>query len=561
MRHKQGGVWAGLSWQEFLDQGRAIGLALLNSGLRPGEVVTILSENRPEWLVVDMAVQAVGAISHGLYPGSATDQVAHALEAAGPVAVFVENTDQLMKVLPAASLCTRLRLVVVMDAQGLRGADDPRIVQYADLLARGLRCAELDAQVFDEFIDAGATSPVAVLLGTAGTTGSSRLVAVNQAGVLARVRQCARWLTLGKGDHCLSFTPLSQAGEHMAVLAALLVHDSLVHFPENSATLINDLVEVAPHVLLGPPRFWEKMHYRVQLFMEDAMPLARTAYGRSLGVARRSWWHRAVLRRVQVLLGLQRLRMALVVGASLSGEVAAWYTAIGIPLHTGYCVAEAGGFCSIQPISDEPSAPALDVGLHLELAEEGEILVRGAGAGAGADDGYWTNGQLLPFETSAEGYLRTGDFGAATASGIRVLGRVPAHAVPGDGQPALPEIAEDALRASAYIADAVFLVETDRPGRCVLVLEEDSIRKYAQDREVPFADYASLVHRPEVRSLISEQVELVNRRLCSRLQVVDFQVVPLVYRTGDEEWTPALRLNRRVVARKYARAEQEPVQV
>ena len=95
--------------------------------------------------------------------------------------------------------------------------------------------------------------------------------------------------------------------------------------------------------------------------------------------------------------------MALVLGASLSGEVAAWYTAIGIPLHTGYCVAEAGGFCCIQPISDEPSAPALDVGLHLELAEEGEILVRGAGA----DDGYWTNGQLLPFETSAEGYLRT----------------------------------------------------------------------------------------------------------------------------------------------------------
>ncbi len=544
VRYKRGGIWSTLTWREFLERSRAVGLTLADDGIGPGDVVSILSDNRPEWLIVDMAAQAMGCISHGVYPDSSAHRVAQALDTAGTRIVFVENTEQLAKVLDGDTECSRLRRIVVMQPEGLRHVEDRRVVRFADWLARGDELAHQRPAAFDEAIDAGTADAMLVLASTAGTTGAPRLAAIHQSGYLQQLHAGRDWLCLAAGDRLLSFVPLSQVSERLVVQSALLVHGALVHFPEGTATVLNDLAEVAPRMLAAPPRFWERLHARIDLFMDEASSAARTAYRRSVAAAPRRPWHRLVLRRVRASLGLQNMRMALVSGGQPAPEVTAWYEALDVPLFAGYSLAEVAGYCSVAPLC--ASRPAPDVGLKLDLDANSEILVQGIGR----DLGYWSRGTLEPVRTCAEGAFRTGDVGMRVAGGIRVLGRMPSH--PARGVQALPEAVESALRSSPFIADAVVLMAAQTSRRCLLMLEEERVRRYAQERDLPFSDYPSLASSPEVVALIAAQVEQVNRHLEPGMRVTRFHIIPRVLHPDDDELTPAMRLNRRVVQQKYA---------
>lgn len=548
LRHKRGGIWTSLSWQGLLDQTRAIGLALLHCGVGPREVVSILSENRPEWLVADMAAQSIGAIAHGVCPGSSPESVIRALDGAGTCVLFAEHAAQAMSVLADANACRDLRLIVVIEAQGLRDIDDPRVVCYGELLTSGTRMAESRSAEFDAAIDASRDDAVAMLFATSGTTRVPRLVSMPQRDGVERLHAIARLLPLSPGDPTLSFASLSQPGERMAVLAALLVHDAPVHFAESPATLLNDLVEVAPRVLLAPPRFWERLHALTELFMRGATPLARFAWRAGVGRGRRRWWAGALSRRMRFLLGLRRVRMGLVTGGTIAAPAADWYAALDVPMYQAYGLAEAGGICTVKRLSGGPSPSALLAGVQLDLAPDGEVLVWRPASGVA----YWRRGERLPLTTTAQGWLRTGDAGVRSAGGIDVVGRLAAKRSSLDSRPALPESAEQLLRVSPFICDAIVLARPDEPSYALLVLEEGAIRQYARDQDLPLADYADLVQHPGIEALLRGEIEDANRRLSPPLQLTRFQILPFVLASGMDEWTPALRLNRRVVLQRYA---------
>lgn len=545
LRYKRGGLWSTLTWREFFERGRAIGLAMADEGFGRGDVVSIVSDNRPEWLIVDMAAQALGCISHGVYPGNSAGRVAQALEMAGSRIVFVENAEQLAKLLAAGENCARVRRIVVMQPEGLRHVEDRRVARFADWLTRGEELARQRPGTFDETIDAGTADAILLLASTAGTTGPPRLAAIDHARYLQRLHAARIWLPLETGDRLLSFVPLSQVSERLLVQSALLMNGGLLHFPESIATVVNDLAEVAPRLLAAPSRFWERLHARTDLFMRhDAAPLARAAYVRSLTAAPRRPWHRLLLKRVRASLGLQNMRMALVSGEQPTPDLAAWYEALDVPLFTGYTVAEMAGYCSIAPLTT--AGTASDVGLELELDVSGEILVKGMGR----DLAYWTRGTLHPAPSCSRGSFRTGDIGTRSAGNIRVVGRMPLHAE-GAEQP-LPERVELALRTSPYIADAIVIMAGQQVARCLLMLEEERVRRYAQDRDLTFSDYASLASNPDVVELLAEQVDQVNRSLDDGLRVKRFDIIARPLHPDDDELTPSLRLNRRVVQQNYS---------
>jgi len=549
LRHKDRGIWQGLRWNDYFGEARAIGLALAEAGLDRGDVVSILSDNRPQWLVADMAAQAMGYVSHGIYPCSTPSQVRHALSEAGSRVVIVENADQLVKVLAARDACPQLRHIVVIESRGLRRFADPQVSSYDAWRERGMAAASRDPALFDQRIDAGTGEQIAYLASTAGSTGAPRLVAVRQAAFVRELRTPRKWLQLHSGDRSLSIVSLAQHGERLLATKAMLMHECLLHFPENAATVFNDMLEVAPHVLYAPPRFFEKLQGLTELFMQEAVPVARAAYAGSLSAARASWWQRRTRERIRGALGLANVRAALASGASCPAQVADWFEAIGIPLLDCYSLAEAG-FCKVTPVGRESAAPLpLDTGAHLKLASDGEILVRGANLHCG----YWVRGDICSTPTDADGWLRTGDLGHLDEHGrVRLLGRVGTRVVGAHGEPISPEIAEDAFRLSAYVADAIVVRSDDGRLAALLALDEERIRSYAQQHRLPFTDYASLLRLPEIEALIAAQVEIANGRLSEVHRVRSIRIIPRAIRSGDEELTPAMRLNRRVVARRYA---------
>lgn len=533
LRHKQCGIWQGPRWSDYFAEARAIGLAMDGAGLAPGDVVSILSDNCPQWLTVDVAAQAMGYVSHGIYPCSTAPQVGHALAEAGSRVVIVENTDQLMKVLAVRDQCPDLRHIVVMETRGLRRFTDAQVSSYDEWRARGAEAATKRPGLFDSRIDAGSGNQIAFLASTAGSTGAARLVAVRQHEFMQEVRATRQWLRLHPGDRSLSVVSLAQHGERLLAAKAMLVHESLLHFPENPATVFNDMLEVEPHFLFAPPRFFEKLQGLTELFMQEAIPVARAAYAASLSSARpSSWWQRKTRGRIRAALGLRNVRLVLTSGASSPGYMTEWFETIGVPVHDCYGLAEVG-FCTDA---------------QLKLAPDGEILVHSANP----LPGYWKRGEMSHTPTDLDGWLRTGDLGRLDEQGrVRLVGRIQARAVCGEGTPISPEVAEDAFRQSAYIADAV-VVRKDERITALLSLDEERIRNYAQQHKLPFTDYTSLLALPEIDALVAAQVQIANGRLPERHRVRNVRVIPRPLRSGDEELTPALRLNRWVVVRRYA---------
>lgn len=559
LRHKERGIWQGLSWSGYFSEARAIGLAMAESGLHAGDVVSVLSDNRPRWLIADTAAQAMGYVSHGMYPCSTAAQVGHALAEAGSRVVFVENADQLVKVLAVRDSCPDLRHIVVLETRGLSRFTDPQVSSYDEWLARGAQAAAEEPALFDSRIDAGTGDQIAFLTATAGSTGPARLIARHQHDFLREVRAMSHWLQLRPGDRTLSIMSLAHYGERMLAQKAMLMHEALLHLPENGATVFNDMSEVEPHFLLAAPRFFEKLQGTTELFMQEAVPVARTAYASCLSANRPGWLQRRTQARIRSALGLRNVRVALASGASSPAQVADWFDAIGIPLLDCYGTAEAG-FCRIAPAgrSMETASAPLETGTQLKLAPDGEVLVRGAIP----RPGYWVRGTLSPVATLADGWLRTGDLGRVDEHGrVHLLGRVRTQTIGARGESISPEIAEDAFQLSAYIADAIVVPAEGGHSAALLALDEERIRKYAQQQRLPFTDYASLLGLPEITALIAAQVDIANGRLPEAHRVRTIRVIPRSLHQGDEELTPAMRLNRTVVATRYANLFTEPLGV
>ena len=572
LRHKKKGIWHTITWAEYLSQARAAALALSDQGVTRGECIAILSENRPEWLYADLGAQCMGLLGVGVYPTSSSEQLAYILHDSGARVLIVENQEQLDKALSVRAQCPQLRRIVVIDLEGLRQLADPMVTPWSEFMARGqvLASAPDGAQRFDAAIDAGQADDIAFLVYTSGTTGMPKGAMVANRNLVFQVASAPQYLNLELQDRTLSFLPLCHIAERMGTVYNPLAIGPVVHFPENSSTVFNDAREVRPHLLFGPPRFWEKMYSQVTLAMQDAIPLARWAYrrvtaeGAALSDLRlagqpapawRQWRYRLlqklVFSNLRSFLGLGQVKTALTGAAPVPPDLLKWTMSIGIDLIESYGLTETCGFCTATPPERIKIgfAGTRALGTEVRIGPDEEILVRGPNVFAG----YWN----LPGKTAeaidVEGWLHTGDCGELDADGyLRVKDRIKDIIITSGGKNITPSLIENQIKISPYIADAVIIGEARRYVTCLVMIDLDNVAKVAQDRQIPYTDFASLTRAPEVVSLIRGEIEAVNARLARVEQVKDFRLISQLLTAEDEELTPTMKLKRKVVTAKYA---------
>ena len=570
LRHKEKGIWHSVDWAGYYARARGVGLALADAGCRRGDVITVLAENRPEWAYADLGAQAMGFIGNGIYPTSSPEQVEYLLHDSRTRILFVEDEEQLDKTLAVRARCNLLRLIVVMDLKGLRGFADPQVVPFADFLARGTALADRDAEQFERAIEAGRPEDVGFLVYTSGTTGPPKGAMILNRNLMFQIGIAPSLLPIPPGSKTLSFLPLCHIAERMSTIFNQLALGQIVHFPENSGTVFNDLREVAPQVLFGPPRFWEKLHSRVELFMRDAAPIARLFYrlafaegaaiaearleGRPVGWLRRVRFRllsMVALANVGRFLGLQRLAHAITGAAPVSPDLLKWFMSIGITLLEGYGATETTGFCTMTPAGRIKLGYAgiAAQGTEVRLGPQDEILVRGDNVFGG----YWNLPDKTADAIDLERWLHTGDCGEIDADGyVRIRDRIKDIIITSGGKNIAPSNIETLLKMSAYISDAAVIGESRNYLTCLVMLDEESVGKFAQDRQVAYTDFASLTATTEVRDLIRAEIESANARLARVEQVKDFRIIKELLTAEDEELTPTMKLKRRVVARKYA---------
>jgi long-chain acyl-CoA synthetase len=551
LRKKDRGIWQAITWSTLASRVRAIGLALKDAGIGPGVVAGILAETGPDWIAADLAIQGAGGISLGLAPTDPGDPTAVTLAAAGCQLLFVENEEQLDKVLHIREHCPSLARIVIMDMKGLRDFADPMCISLAAFSAHGATLPDTWAQSVATL----APSAIALLSVTSGTSEAPRLAALSHANLVTQIGQAAALTGQTASDERLGFLPLSLAVERIFGLYLALWTGTISNLVESAETVPENLQEVRPTVMFAIPRIWQKLHATVTMQALGATWIQRHLFNWAMATAApRADGHalgglalladRLILAPVRAAIGLDRARLAFVGGTPVSDELVRWFLTLGVNLRQIYGTTECGGLAALSP-ADANRAGSVGTPVpwgELTLSPSGEVLLRGPHICAGL----WHNGSLTP-ATDAEGWLHTGDLGRMDNGQLVLTGRQGEALTTADGREILPAGFESRVKLSPFIADAVLVGHGRATLGCLVILEFDAVEKWAQDRNIPFTSTASLVRAEEVQALIAGEL----RARAPDMVLAAFRILARRIEPEDPEVTPAMRLRRHFVLQKH----------
>ena len=569
MREKDRGIWKAYTWGAYGANAKAIGMGLIALGLEPGDRVAILSENNKEWLFCDLGVLCAAGVSTGIYPTDSAAQVEYLINDCNAKFLFVEDEEQLDKILAVRERTPSLQKIVVYDMEGLRGFSDPQVISLAELTRLGEAHAQAHPQLWEQRIALPKPGDVAIIVYTSGTTGPSKGAMLTHRNIIFQVGGFKRiGLPLSETDEALNFLPLCHVAERFGGCYNHIAAMHIVNFAEAPDTVPQNLREVAPHIFLAVPRVWEKLYSAVTIQIKEGTALGRLAYRAAIALGYKASAYevrgtrppallrmaRAVtdwlaLKNIRVLLGLNRIRWAVTGAAPISPDLVAWYWALGVRMYEVYGQTENAGLAT----SNHPGALKIgSIGVaapetELKLSPQGEILLRGPHIFAG-----YLNKPDKTAETLQDGWLHTGDVGVVDDEGfVRITDRMKDIIITAGGKNITPSEIENQLKFSPYISDAVVIGDKRKYLTCLIMIDHDNVVKFAQERNVPFTNYASLCRAPEVQELIGKEVESVNRKFARVETVKQFRLIDQLLTAEDEELTPTMKLKRSLVEKKY----------
>jgi len=571
MRQKEFGIWREWTWAQTEQAVREMAMGLAALGVQPKECVSILANTVVEWVLADLAILCAGGVSNGIYPTDAAAQVHYLCEDSRTVALFVEDDEQLDKVLEVRDQLPSLRHVIVFDMEGLKDFHDPMVVSLERLRELGRAHDAQHPQEYDRRCALPQADDLAILIYTSGTTGKPKGAMHSHRSLLHTVRGYNLVVAQDHTDERMCFLPLCHVAERVGGEYFALYTSTVLNFVENPDTVPENVREIAPTVFVAVPRVWEKFYSGVRIALSESSKLQQAVYAWALGVGTRvadrvlagqpvaGWlklqFHLArwlALNNTRKLIGIHRARFLVTGAAPISPELVRWYLALGVPMLEVWGQTEnCGGATAmpadgIKPGSIGKAAPYNEVKVD---ERTGELLIRGPNVFMG----YLNQPEKTKETVDADGWLHTGDVGTVDADGyFRITDRMKDIIITAGGKNITPSEIENELKFSPYITDAV-LIGDKRPYLTVLIMiDQENVEKYAQDHDVPFSNYASLTRAPEVQALIEAEVARVNKKFARVEQVKAFRLIDTQLSAEDEELTPTMKLKRSLVQKKYA---------
>ena len=526
-REKELGIWRSHSWTAFLDSARAIGLGLAALGLKRGEVVSILSEDRKEWIYADLGIQGVGGIVSGIYTTDGAEQIAYLLANSQSRFLVVENEEQLDKFLQIRDRVPELVRCIVLDRDGLHDFTDDRVLFLDELCAIGRAAHEDDRDRFAREVEASRPGDIAILVYTSGTTGPPKGAMITHENVMFSVGSLLQSTPILEGDEQLCFLPLCHVLERLVSVFVPIAAKSVVNFAESMETVFDNLREVSPATFTAVPRVWEKIHSRIGVLAAQATPLGRRAFERAVACgteragylmegrpvpprleARFRLWDRLVLANLRRMIGLDGARTITTGAAPISPDLVRWYWAIGLVMLEGYGLTESSGALAVnrRDANRTGSVGRPVPGVEMKIAADGEILAKAPLVFGG----YWNDSRKTA-ETVRGGWLHTGDVGRIDDEGyVWITGRLKDIIITAGGKNVAPAEIESRMKFSPWIVDAVVIGDRRRYLTALIMIDQENVEHYAQENRVPYSDFASLCAAEPVQALIGAEVAAAN---------------------------------------------------
>ena len=568
-RSKQFGIYRERRWRDYAALVAQYAAALEGLGLARGERAAIMGDVCEEWMLCDLAVQSLGAISYGIYPTASAAEVDYQMRDGGASIFIAEDQEYVDKILSIADQLPDLRVIVVIDDSAMFGYAHPKLHRLRELLSTSI---ETDLEWLETKTAPLSPDDPAFIVYTSGTTGHPKGALVSHGKHLAAADTVvAQYPILRERPHrTVVFLPMCQVLGRDVAITLPLISQLVPHLGEDPEDFAGTLFEVAPTVMFTVPRYLQKFASHVLVSVLNSSRLKRVAYEAAMRIARdhvrRRWDNSATAAReavygvVQALvfrpilnkLGFDKLELVVSGGAGLPAETAALWHMYGVNVVEMYGqTEEAGGIISGQrgPFPRPGNVGAPVEGLEVSLAQDGEILVRGPDL----FDRYWRADEATRAVKRADGWLRTGDVGEWRDGNLRLIDRARDFIVTAGGKTISPSLIENALRASPYIAEAIVFGDGKKYLTAILEIDFDTVADWARANDVAYTGFTNLTAHPRVTRLISAELDKVNRELARVEQIKSFRILPKALDPEEEgePITPTRKVKRKLMYERF----------
>ena len=568
MRKKDFGIWQDITWAEYLENVKHVTLGLHALGVKYGEHVAIIGENRPEWLYSALGIVCAGGAWVGVYTTNPVAECEYVVGHSDAVVYICEDEEQLDKALVFREKTPKLRKLIVWEMEGLKHYEDPMLMSFQQLLDLGKEEDRANPGLFLQLTEQAQPQDIAGIIYTSGTTGPPKGALLAHEGYLWVGRTAQKVMPTDQNDETISFLPLNHVYEQIFDMMFHLTVGHIVNFTESTDTVMADMREVSPTMFHAVPRIWEKYYSGIVLKMADATWLKRTLYKIAVKIGTQYnnkalakkkvplqlalAYHLAyfiVFRKLKERLGFDRVRLGVSGAAPISHEILKFFQSIGIPIREGYGMTETTG---ITHMSSEVDYKVGTVGRALpetevKIAEDGEILVKHTGI----FKGYYKDEEQTK-EVLVDGWMHTGDVGVIDDEGyLKLTDRKKDLIITAGGKNVAPQYLENLLKFSPYINDSVVIGDGRKYLSALIVIDEENVTKYAQDNKVQFTTFATMTKAQEVINLIGEEIDKVNKQVARVENIRKFKIIDKKLYTEDGEVTPTMKVKRKSINAQF----------
>ncbi len=562
MMVKRDDVWERISTDEVEATVRRLMFGFQALGLKPGDRMAILSENRPEWVLADFAALCAGAVTVPIYTSLLPDQIRFILADAGAKIVVCSDLEMWHKVEAVRNALPGLERVIVIEGDPPAGAH-----ALSDVEDMGRRLEDEEPGRFERSAEAVRPEDLASIIYTSGTTGVPKGVMLSHANFVSNVVSLTEFIDFCETDTGLSFLPLSHVLERTATFLLFQVGAAMAYAESIEAVAVN-MVEVRPTIIVSVPRLFEKIYSRIMDQIMAGSRLKRAIFVWALATGKkhaartiagegipahlafkRALANKLVFSKITARTG-GRIRYAICGGAPLSRDIAEFFYAIGLKIMPGY------GLTETSPVLTGSAPGKVRFGtagkaiprVELRIAEDGEILARGPNVMMG----YYKN-EADTREVLKDGWLHTGDIGRFDEDGFLIItDRKKDIIVTSGGKNIAPQPIESLIQASPFIASAVVVGSSRKFISALVVPDFERLEPYARSHGMAFKDRAGLCRLPEVMTFLLDEVNRMTPGLASYERIKKIAVLDREFDIDLGEVTPTLKVRRNIVERKYA---------
>lgn len=567
LRQKDLGIWNEVTWEEYYRQSEKIAIMFSDMcNLESGDKVVIIGENRPQWLMSEMAIQVLGGVAVGVYQESSPSQIAYYINDTKTRVVVAEDQEQVDKILEIEDDIPLVEHIVYYNPQGMQHYNNPKLVYWQDLIDEASDLLKNNKDYFYNKAKELSGDRTAVIAYSAGSTGEPKGIKLTHTNLISAAENLIKIDNMSENDDYLSFLPLAWINEQVMSIVIPLHTGNSVNFPEKPSTVLGDLREIGPHTMLAPPRVFQTLLSSVTTRINSASRLKRWIYKTfkrhgdkvaeaSLNGKNVSGWTKfmnfvgdwLVFSAIRDHLGLSRIKRVYLAGATLNREAYYFFRSIGVNLKQTYGGTELAGIAFVHQDNDirfESAGKPLP-GTEVKVNDNGEVFIKNEQIFSG----------YIDEDDQAEvkdGWFTLGDCGYISEEGhLVILDRMENIIEVADGGRVYPSLVENKLKVSPYIREAIVFGRDREYLTAIVNIDFTNIGRWADSQNIGYTTYGDLALREEVLDLIQTEVNELSKKLPEKARVHKYVVLSKPFSANDGELTRTLKIRRKFVTEKY----------